>query len=42
MMEMERGRLLAMTGFFNDQIEGRFFWKPGVISQTHDLFYAAT
>jgi hypothetical protein len=42
MTEMERGRLLAMTGFLDDQIEGRLFWKPGFISQTHDLFYAAT
>jgi hypothetical protein len=42
MMAMERGRLLAMTGFLDDQIEGRLVWKPGFISQPHDFFCAAT
>jgi hypothetical protein len=42
MMEMECGRLLAMTGFLDDQTEGRLLWKPGFIFQPHDLFWAAT
>jgi hypothetical protein len=42
MTEMERGRLLAMTGFLDDQIERRFLWKSGFISQPHDFFCAAT
>jgi hypothetical protein len=42
MVEMERGRLFAMTGFLDDQIKGRLVWKPGFIFQPHDFFCAAT